>query len=298
MDYVVQKAIDRGFDPVSAIQMATVNPAQYFSLDGILGGIAPGKHADLVLLPDVRTIKPEWVISMGRVVAEAGRLLVQPRDHRFSEKSLNTMHLTRRFEASDFFISASGRTSPVKVRVIDQVTPLVTKEYIASVPVVEGKIQSDPAKDLLKIAAIERVFSPGKRSIGLIRGFSLRSGAVASSSAWDTSDIIVVGENDRDMAGAVNRVVELRGGAAVCVGGKISAEIPLPIFGLMSDLPMESLAPSYRKLTKTMKDLGCPLKDPLRTLTTLTCAAIPFLRICEEGLVDIKTGKKVGLFVD
>jgi adenine deaminase len=298
MDYVVQKAIDCGFDSVSAIQMATVNPAEYFSLEGILGGIAPGKFADLVILPDIQTIRPEWVISMGQIAFTAGELLLQPRDHLFSERSLNTVHLTKRFDASDFSISAAGRTSPAKVRVIDQVTDLVTKEHVASLPVVDGKIQSDPGKDLLKIAAIDRVFSPGKRSLGFIRGFSLSAGAVASSSAWDTSDIIVVGENDQDMAGAVNRVVELQGGAVVCVGGEIAAEIPLPIFGLMSDLPMEPLVQGYRKLAKTMKDLGCPLKDPLRTLTTLTCAAIPFLRICEEGLVDIKTGKKVGLFVD
>jgi adenine deaminase len=298
MDYVVQRAIDCGFDPVSAIQMATVNPAEYFSLEGILGGIAPGRYADLIILPEIQTIKPEWVISMGRVAAKAGELLLQPREHRFSEKNLNTIHLTRRFEPSDFSISAGGRTSPAKVRVIDQVTDLVTKEYIASLPVMDGKIRSDPAKDLLKIAAIDRIFSPGNHSLGFIRGFSLRAGAVASSSAWDTSDIIVVGGNEKDMASAVNRVVELRGGAVVCVGGEIAAEIALPIFGLMSDLPMESLVQGYRKLANTMKDLGCPLKDPLRTLTTLTCAAIPFLRICEEGLVDIKTGKKVGLFVD
>jgi adenine deaminase len=298
MDYVVQKAIDCGFDPVSAIQMATVNPAEYFSLEGILGGIAPGRYADLVILPDIQTIKPEWVISMGQIACRAGELLLQPRDHLFSEKSLNAIHLTKRFEASDFSISAAGRTSPAKVRVIDQVTDLVTKEYVASLPVINGKVRSDRGKDLLKIAAIDRVFSPGKKSLGFIRGFSLRAGAVASSSAWDTSDIIVVGENEKDMAGAVNRVVELRGGAVVCVGGEIAAEIPLPIFGLMSDQPMEPLVQGYRKLAKTMKDIGCPLKDPLRTLTTLTSAAIPFLRICEEGLVDIKTGKKVGLFLD
>ena len=297
MDYVVQKAIDCGFDSVSAIQMATVNPAEYFSLEGIVGGIAPGKYADLVILPDIQTIKPEWVISMGRIAFRGGELLLQPRDHLFSEQSLNTIHITGRFEASDFSISAAGKTSPVKVRVIDQVTDLVTKEYVASLPVIDGKIQADPVKDLLKIAAIDRVVSPGKKALGLIRGFSLRAGAVASSSAWDTSDIIVVGENEKDMAGAVNRVVELHGGAVVCVGGEIKAEIPLPIFGLMSDLPLEPLVQGYRKLAKTLKDLGCPLKDPLRTLTTLTCAAIPFLRICEEGLVEIKTGKKVGLFV-
>jgi adenine deaminase len=175
MDYVVQKAIDCGFDSVSAIQMATVNPAEYFSLEGILGGIAPGKYADLVMLPNIQTIKPEWVISMGQIAFASGELLLQPRDHLFSAKSLNTIPLTKRFDASDFSISAEGKAPPVMVRVIDQVTELVTKECVASLPVIDGKIQADPVKDLLKIAAIDRVVSPGKKALGLIRGFSPRA---------------------------------------------------------------------------------------------------------------------------
>ncbi|MBW2078311.1 MAG: adenine deaminase, partial [Deltaproteobacteria bacterium] len=129
------------------------------------------------------------------------------------------------------------------------------------------------------------------------RGFGLRTGAIASSKAWDTSDIIVVGENNADMALAVNRISELKGGAVVCAKGEIMAEIPLPVFGIISDLPIEMLARKMEEIRSAMKELGYPFEDPLLTLNTLTGAAIPFLRICEEGLVNLKGGETVGLIV-
>lgn len=181
---------------------------------------------------------------------------------------------------------------------IDQVTDLVTKEYIASVPVTGGRIGSDVTRDLLKVAAIDRANAPGRMFVGLIRGFRLTGGAIASSSAWDTSDIIVIGANDEDMALAVNRIHSMQGGAVVSCQGKILKEIPLPIFGLMSDLPMEDLTRKLMDVRNAIKTLGAPFADPLRTLITLTGAAIPFIRICEEGLVDIKTGKKRNLICD
>jgi adenine deaminase len=185
----------------------------------------------------------------------------------------------------------------VHVRVIDQVTDLVTKERILSVPVIQGEIRSDVREDILKVAAIDRRHVPGKTFVGLIKGFRLRAGAIACSAPWDISDIIVMGENDEDMAGAVNRIYASQGGVAVCVKGHILAEIPLPIFGLMSDMPMHMLAQKVGEVRKTMKDLGAPFEDPLLTLMTLTTAAIPFLRICDEGLVDLKHGKTMGLMV-
>jgi adenine deaminase len=297
MERVVQKAIDCGFDPIHAVQMATINPAEYFSLDGIIGGIAPGKYADMVVIPSPRDITAEYVISKGQIIAREGELLTTPRTHCFREKSRNSIHLKRSLQASDFAIPVKGADRDVKVRVIDLVTGLVTKEIIVSMPVVDGEIGIDTSRDILKVAAIDRRFSPGKTFVGLIRGFGLSTGAIASSKAWDTSDIIVVGENDRDMALAVNRISELRGGAVVCATGRILAEIPLPVFGIISDLPIEMLAEKMVEIRSAMKELGFPFDDPLLTLNTLTTAAIPFLRICEEGLVNIKDGQTVGLIV-
>jgi adenine deaminase len=164
--------------------------------------------------------------------------------------------------------------------------------------VIEGEIRSDVDRDILKVAAIDRRYSPGKTFVGLIRGFHLSTGAIACSAAWDTSDIIVVGENDTDMVGAVNRIYELQGGAVVYAKGKVLVEIPLPLFGVMTDMPIEMLAKRMEEINKITKDLGFPFDDPLLTLVTLTGAAIPFLRICEEGLVNLKDGKTVDLIVE
>ena len=297
MEYVVQKAIDCGFDPVDAIRMATLNPAEYFRLDGIIGGLAPGRYADMLIIPDLKTIKAEYVISRGRIIARDGTLMVRPRSHGFSRDSLNSVSLPRELQASDFTIAADEKDHKIKVRVIDQITDLVTREFIASVPVIDGKILSDVTGDLLKVAAVDRTNSPGKTFVGLIRGFRLRAGAIASSSAWDTSDIIVIGADDEDMAFAVNRVRSLQGGAVVAVKGKILAEIPLPVFGLMTDLSMEALVTRYREMTGIIHDLGAVFADPLRTLITLTGAAIPFIRICEQGLIDIKSGNTLELIL-
>ncbi len=297
MEFVVQKAIDCGFEPVNAIQMATINVAEYFFLDGIIGGIAPGKYADMLIIPDSRTIKAEYVISKGKIIAREGNLMVSPRKHVFSKDSLNSIHLLRKLKPSDFSIQVKKKFSNVNVRVIDQVTDLVTKELIISLPVIDGEIKQDVSRDILKVAAIDRRYSPGKIFVGLIRGFNLSTGALACSAAWDTSDIIVVGENDKDMAGAINRIYALQGGAVVYSEGKILAEIPLPVFGIIADMRMKTLAKRMEEITKVIKDLGFPFDNPLLTLVILTGAAIPFLRICEEGLVNLKDGKTLGLIV-
>jgi adenine deaminase len=295
MEYAVQKAIDVGFDPVKAIQMATLNAAEYFLLDGMVGGIAPGRQADLLILSDVRTVKPEVVMSKGKVIARNGKLLAPPRAHAFSRQTMNSVHLPKAMDPADFAIPFPGKAGQTRVRVIDQVTELVTREFKAFVPVTDGEIRADVDRDLLKVAAIERSVSPGKAFVGLIRGFRLGKGAMACSSAWDTADIIVVGANEADMAEAVNRIHTLQGGLVLCGGSKVLAEIPLPIFGLMSDMPLHELASRLEEFTRQAKSLGFPFDDAHRTLVTLTGAAIPFLRICEQGLVDIKTGKIVPL---
>ncbi len=297
MEFVLRKAIDYGFDPVAAIQMATLNVAEHFSMDPLIGGIAPGRYADLVIIPDVHTIDAQVVISSGQVVAENGKLLSAPRRHSFSKPSMNSIKLPRDMISSDFIINTDSEASHIKVRIIDMVTDLVTAELEMQWPVTNGQINPDVDQDVIKVAAIDRTHNPGKMCVGLIKGFGLKSGAMACSSAWDTSDIIVAGANDADMAGAVNRIHTLQGGAVVYENGEILAELPLPIFGIMSDLPIETIAQRLQKIKSAVSRLGVTFPDPLLTLITLTGAAIPYLRICEEGLVNLKDGKTVELVV-
>lgn len=297
MDFVVRKAIERGFDPIVAVQMATLNVAEHFRLDGLIGGIAPGRSADMLIVPDLKAFRPEIVISNGKVIAAHGRVRVEPRRPRYLPASLSSVLLPEDVTLADFQIMAPGAGS-VKVRVIEMVTDLVTAESHLDLQPVDNRLDADPERGLIKVAAIDRTHFPGKRFVGLLKGFGLKTGAMACSAAWDTSDIIVAGTTDGDMAAAVNRIRELQGGAVVAENGAIAAELPLPVFGLMSEESLERVAKKLAGVNAAANRLGCPFPDPLLTLVTLTGAAIPYLRICEEGLVNLKNGETMGLFVD
>jgi adenine deaminase len=298
MEGIVQKAIDCGFEPIRAVQMATLNVAEHFALDHLIGGIAPGRFADLVVIPDIATIEARVVISSGRVVAKNGNLLISPRKHQFSQKSLNSIKLPREIKASDFVIRAPSGAQTARVRVINMLTDLVTSEVVLTWPAIEGQLTADSNQDIIKISAIDRTHHPGDLFTGLIKGFGLKSGAIASSAAWDTSDIVVIGANDKDLAFAVNRIRNLQGGTVVCDQEKILAELPLPVFGLISDLSLQAIDRQLKEVTKAAQNLGVPFPQPMLSLTILTGAAIPYLRICEEGYVNLKDGKPVPFFVE
>ncbi len=298
MEYVVQKAMDCGFDPVCAIQMATLNTAEHFSIDHLVGGIAPGRLADMLILPDLKTVYPHYVVSNGKLVAQEGRLLVPPRPHAFTEKSRNSVLIPEKLAASDFSVLSKPGKARVNVRVIELVTDLVTRESKETLAAVGGEIQADVNQDIVKIAAINRRRSLRKMFTGFIRGFNLKAGAIATTGAWDSEDIVVIGADEKDMAAAVNRILTLQGGAVICHGGKILAEIALPIMGILSDLSMKELAEKTRDLNREVSRLGVSLKNPFLTLLTLTGSAIPYLRICEEGLVNLKDGRLLPLLID
>ena len=297
MEYVVQKAIDYGFEPVIAVQMATLNAAEHFGVDHWVGGIAPGRFADMLLIPDIATIRPLTVISNGQIVFDNNTLMVPPRQHSFSVKSRNSINLSKKFESVDFTLKTVSQSPHVTVRAMELITDLVTKDIQLKLPQKDGIFSINNHQNLQKIAAIDRTHRPGKTFVGLVKGFSLQSGALASSSAWDTSDIVVIGANDHDMAYAVDRIHTLQGGYVLCDKGRVVAEVPMPIWGLISDRPIQELVTQLAALKMALADRGVTFPDPLLTIITLTGAAIPFLRICEEGYVDLKDGTTHGIEV-
>jgi adenine deaminase len=298
MEAIVQKAIDCGFEPINAIQMATLNVAEHFSLDHLIGGIAPGRFADFVIVPDIATIAAQMVVSNGQIITRNGKLLVAPRAHAYATDSLHTVKLPRELEAADFEIRPPADVRSINLRVMNMVTDLVTAEIMENVVVRKGQIFADPNIDIAKIAAIDRTHNPGRLFTGLIKGFGIKTGSLACSAAWDTTDIVVVGSNDSDMATAINRIRNLNGGAVVCRDGKIVAELALPIFGIVANLKIEDMVQQYDKVNRAAQSLGVPFPEPFLSLITLTGAAIPYLRICEEGLVNLKDGRAVSLFVE
>ena len=225
-------------------------------------------------------------------------MLVSPRSHHYSAASRGSIGLKADLQPSDFTIGVSIAAPHCRVRLIELISELVTVETIARRPVENGEIRSDVEEDVVKVAAIDRTHQPGRMFVGLLKGMGLRSGAIASSGGWDSSDIVVAGADDADMALAVNRIRALQGGAVVCRDGRVTAEMPLPVMGLISELPVPELAAQLKAVNASANELGVPYPDPLLTLMTLTGAAIPFLRLCEEGLVDLKTGRQVGLVVE
>jgi adenine deaminase len=297
MEVVVQKAIDLGFDPVLAVQMTTINVAQHFALDDIIGGIAPGKYADIVIIPDLKTIKAEYVVSNGRVVAQNGRALISPRKHRYPQSLLNSLRLPNDFSAADFGIPVGGGQKGVKVRLMNQVTDLLVREEFIDMPVSNGQLKADVAKDIVKVAAIERSYGTGKSFVGLIKGIGLKRGAIATSSVWDCGDLMAVGADEADMARAVNRIREMGGGTVVCAGGKVIAEIALPVAGLISTEPMEAIAAGFERVQKTASGLGAKSSDIRLTMAVFPTPAIPFLRICESGLFNLRENRFVDLIV-
>ena len=289
LERVVQRAIDAGFDPVLSVQMASLNVAEHFRLDGMLGGIAPAKYADMVLIPDLRTIKAEVVVSNGVIIAQDGKLLVEPRPGVFSGSKLKKI----RVSPKDFAIKLPKKGT-VKVRVMDQVAELVTKEVILDLTAQDGELKANPGKDLLKASVIS---CEGRIFTGLVRGQGFQSGAMATTGAWETFSTVVVGADEADMAVAANRILEMGGGIVVCSGGKILAELALPVAGLMSNLRMEEIVERLNQIQAKAESLGFRFTDAALTLAVLTTAAIPFLRLCEDGLVDSKTGKVVDLVI-
>jgi adenine deaminase len=283
LEHVVQRAVDVGFDPILAIQMATLNVAEHFRLDGLVGGIAPGKCADMVLIPDLRTIKAQCVVSNGVVIAQDGKLTVEPRKAAFTVNRLERRH----FSSQDFAIRVNSQGS-VKVRVIDQVTDLVTKEAILELPVQNGEIRADARQNIVKASVIS---CEGRVFTGLLRGQGFREGAMATSGAWETFAVVVVGANDGDMAVAANRIYEMGGGIVICSEGRVQAELPLPVAGILSDLKLEEIAGRLNTIQEKAETLGFRFSDAALTLATLTTAAIPFLRLSEDGLMNVKTGR-------
>lgn len=298
LDHLLRHAIASGLDPVKAIQATTLNVAEHFRLDHLVGGIAPGRWADLVLVDDLRTFRPWRVYSRGRLVAQEGRLVMQPRPVTFPEDAYRSVRRPRRLQPEDFRVLAPRREGRARVRVIEMVTHLVTREGEAVLPVAEGEVRSDPDSDVVKAAALERSGRSGDTFVGFVRGFGLRRGAVATTMAWDSQCLVVVGADERDMAAAANRLLDTQGGAAVVAGGDILAEFRAPIGGVVSPAPLPEIVAALETVEEALRGLGSPLEDPLLGADVLTTAAIPHLRLSERGYVRLRDGQLLGTVVD
>ncbi len=292
---VVQKAVDMGLKPIEAIRMVTLNPAEHFGLDHLLGGISPGRFADILILPDASTMTPDLVISEGRIVAERGETKVALPRIPYPDRLLKTVNVPF-VSPEQLSVPLSACSEEGTVRTMDiQANGLVTREGIARISSRNGDVLPDPGNDLLKIVFIERVSGRGEKFVGFVRGCGLKRGAVASSLAWDASGILAVGADDFDLAKAINRIIELQGGTVLSLDGKIEIDIPFPIGGYISDIRVEDLASELENFQQTVTGLGSNLQSVHLTLVTQASAAIPFIRITEKGYYRFRENDYVGI---
>jgi adenine deaminase len=290
IDSIVREAIQSGLDPHLAIQMATLNPAAYFGLSQ-LGAIAPGRQADLVVFSDMKKPVIEQVYCRGILTAENGK--IRPEVQFPATATVpSSMHID--VQNIDFSIPAEhGRIRVIEI-VSDQ---LITRQRIEATPVKNHLAVSDPSRDLLKIAVVERHKGSGNIGKGYIKGLCLKQGALASSVAHDSHNIIIVGTSDEDMRAALEAVVEMGGGLAAVSNGRLLAGLALPIAGLMSLESVITVRDQLEHLIEIAHDMGTTLQDPFMTLSFMALPVIPELKLTDMGLIDVSKFEVVPLFV-
>lgn len=298
LNHVVRRAIEEGLDPVRAVQMATINVAEYFRLGHDLGSISPGKCADIIFVQDLGDMRVDKVLVDGFLVAEGGKMVVDLPPFDYPGSFRHSVRLPRPLIEEDFHVRAPDGAQGVQVRVIEvSEAQVVTKHVQMQRPVDGGFVTASAAEDLAKIASVERHRGTGQIGLGFVRGFRFESGAVASTIAHDSHNLLILGTNDSDMAFAGNTLVETGGGMVAVRNGQVLALVPLPIAGLMSQEPVEDVNEQVKGLARAWKELGCDLESPFMTMSILALPVIPELRITNRGLVDTVEFTPVELFV-
>ena len=283
---IVRRATALGVRAEDALVAASHSGASWHGLRNI-GAVAPGYQADLLLLPDLERFEPELVLKRGRPFVPAGRPEVP-------DWVRNTVRLGE-IHAEALAIPAR---EGARARILGVIPgQIVTDALVEVPPVANGLVVADPARDLAKLAVFERHLGTGRVGVGLVRGFGLERGALASTIGHDAHNVVVVGMSDEDMRVAVERLAEQGGGIVAVDHGLVRAELPLPIAGLISDQPLESVIAASRACHEAAHDLGCRLDSPFQTMAFLVLSVIPHLKLTDRGLVDVDAFELVDLWV-
>ncbi len=282
---IVRDAVALGAAPEDAIVMASLNPATYHGLTH-LGAIAPGRRADILVLPELETFVPDLVLKRGRPVRDVPPTAVP-------EWVKRTVHVGA-IEARDLAVPWRGGRARVIGLLPDQIITAALEDELTAV---DGLAVADPARDLAKIAVFERHLQTGRVGLGFVRGFGLGRGAFGSTVAHDGHNMSVVGADDGSMLTAARRLRELGGGLVVTDGDRVLAELPLPVAGLLSDRPLAEVLDASRELAGAVRSLGVTFPQPVQMLAFLSLSVVPALKITDRGLVDVERFELVPLAV-
>lgn len=285
IDHCVREAIRLGMEPVDAITMASKNCFDYYNMGRDLGGIAPGKLADMIIFDDPESVRPDKVFVGGKLVVSGGKLVSKIRKKRIPSWIKNTVKLEK-FRPEDFAVTSKKKT--VSANTILLLTEIVTKLGTAELPVRDGNVCASTEKDVWKVAAFDRIHKTGKHSVGFLENFGADIGAFASTWSLHENDLIVMGTNDSDMAVAANNLVKNQGGMSIVKDRRILASLPLRLAGIVSTGSFEDVLSGFGKINSCMTDSGCKFSRPHLVPLFLPFLALPSVRILSDGIVDVK----------
>jgi adenine deaminase len=290
IDHCVRKSIKLGLPPITALQIASINTARHYRLRNF-GAIAPRFWADFVVFDDLKNFQVRQTYKKGVLVAENGKYLAKSP----AKISLPRSTMNLRYVPKNFIVKANGTK---KIKVIEIVpNQIVTKGIVASPKIENGEVIADTSRDILKLVVVERHRATGNVGVGFVHGLKLKNGAIGSTVAHDAHNVVVAGTNDADILFAIQELERLRGGQVAVANGKVKAELPLPIAGLVTDQPLAKAMKLIDDLNAAAHALGCDLAAPFMTLSFLALSPIPELKLTDQGLIDAVKLQKTNLFV-
>lgn len=281
LDAILRMAVARGLNPLWAIRMVTINPARFWRLEG-MGAVAPGYFADLVALDDLRDFRVAMTLHRGRVVARDGRPLFDP-------PMAIPAALRGTMRPAPLAPDALRLPDPGgEITIVGATSGQIVTDVITERPTVrDGEVVADPSRDLAKLVVVERHRATGNVGVGLVRGFGLQRGALGSTVGHDAHNIIVIGTNDGDIRAAIDALVALDGGMIAVADGETLAALPLPIAGLLADLPAAEVAERHDHLEEVARDLGCTAAAPFALLSFMAISVIPAARVTDQGMITL-----------
>jgi len=296
MDHVLRRAVSLGLSPLRAIQAVTLHPAMYSGVEQEVGGIAPGRFADMALLQDLESFRVQATMIGGLVVARDGQSLVQATPISVPQEMMHSLRLHPNISAERFRIRCPKDNA--KIRVIELLNQNITAERVMSMAAHKGYVEADVEQDLLKVAMFDRHDQIGKIAMGFLKGFGAKIGAVGTTTDLDENTLLVAGGNDADMALCANALIESGGGMAIVNNGRVVEKIDFPAGGIFSLNPWRRVGQDLGRIHRCLRERGSQFERPMYALCFLPFVTLPSLRITARGLINAKERKIVPLFVD
>ena len=285
IDHCIRESVKLGLNQIDAISMASKNCFDYYNMGKDLGGIAPGKLADILIFDDLTKMKPRKIFVGGNLVVSNGTIVSKIKTHKVPKWMTKTVK-TRKFLDGDFAVKALDDI--VTVNVINLKTEIITEKIKQDLPVIDGNVAPSIDKDVWKVAAFDRTFGTSKHTIGFLKNFEAKIGAFASTWNFHENNMLVIGSNEKDMAKAANNLAKTQGGIVVVSEGKILASMPLQMAGIISTNSFETVSENFENLNTVLADAGCRFKKPHLIPLFLPFLALPDIRILSTGLIDVK----------